>query len=98
MSFQPIFDRILVRRVEKDKVSEGGIVLPSDITKEQPTIGTVVAVGGGKVLDSGVAKIPEVQVGDEILFGKYSGMDVKVDGETLLVIHECDIIGIFKKD
>lgn len=96
MSFRPLFDRILIRREEKEKISEGGIVLPSDITKDKPTIGTVLAIGGGKVLENGTVKPFEVEVGDKILFGKYSGMEVKVDGEELFVIHECDVIGIFK--
>jgi chaperonin GroES len=93
MSIKPLHDRVVVRRVEEEKVSAGGIVLP-DSAKEKPAEGEVVAVGPGKTADNGQVVAMAVKVGDKVLFGKYAGQEVKVDGEELLVMREDDIIAI----
>ena len=93
MSIRPLHDRVLVRRLEGDKKTPGGIVIP-DTAAEKPTEGEVVSVGNGKLLDSGELRALDVKAGDKILFGKYSGTEVKVDGEELIVMREDDIMGI----
>lgn len=93
MNIRPLHDRIIVKRVEEETTSAGGIVLPGSAT-EKPSEGEVLAVGSGKVLDSGEVRALEVKVGDKVLFGKYSGNEVKVDGEELIVMREEDIMGI----
>ncbi len=95
MKVKPLHDRILVRRIEEEEESTtgGGIIIP-DSAKEKPQEGEVVAAGGGKVLDSGQRQAMEVQVGNRILFGKYAGTEVKVDGEDLLMMREDDVLGI----
>jgi chaperonin GroES len=93
MSIKPLHDRVVVRRVEEEQVSAGGIVLP-DSAKEKPAEGEVVAVGPGKTADNGQVVAMAVSVGDKVLFGKYAGQEVKVDGEELLVMREDDIIAI----
>jgi len=93
MSIRPLHDRVLVRRVEEDKKTPGGIVIP-DTAAEKPMQGEVVAVGNGKLLDNGELRALDVRAGDKILFGKYSGTEVKVDGEELIVMREGDIMGI----
>ena len=93
MSFRPLHDRVLVRRVEDDKKTPGGIVIP-DTAAEKPMQGEVVAVGSGKRLDNGELRALDVKAGDKIIFGKYSGTEVKVDGEELIVIREDDIMCI----
>ncbi len=93
MSIRPLHDRVLVRRMEDETVSAGGILIP-DNAKEKPSQGEVLAVGNGKHLDSGDVRPLDVKVGDTVLFGKYSGNEVKVDGEELLVMREDDIVGI----
>lgn len=93
MSIKPLHDRVLVRRVEEEKMSAGGIVLP-DSAQEKPAEGEVIAVGPGKTADSGQLIAMGVKVGDKVLFGKYSGQEVKVDGEELLVMREDDIIAV----
>ena len=96
MTIQPLFDYVLVRRVEEERVSDGGIVLPTDITKEKSSIGHVLAIGSGATNQkTGVLKTPSVNVGDKILFGRFAGIEVKVDGEMLLMIKEDNIIGNF---
>ncbi len=90
MKLRPLYDRVVVRRVEEETTSAGGIVLPG-AAAEKPAQGEVLAVGNGKMLDNGELRPLEVKVGDTVLFGKYSGTEVKVDGEDLLVMGEGDI-------
>ena len=93
MKIRPLHDRILVKRMEEQEVRKGGIIIP-DTAKEKPQEGKVIAVGNGKVTDDG-KKIPlDVKAGDKILFGKYSGSEIKVDGEELLIMREEDILGV----
>jgi chaperonin GroES len=95
MNIRPLHDRVVVRRLEEEKMSPGGIVIP-DSAAEKPIQGEVVAVGNGKILDNGEARGLDVKVGDKILFGKYSGTEVKIDGEELLVMREDDIMGVIE--
>ena len=93
MNIRPLHDRVIIRRMEEEKTSPGGIVIPDSAT-EKPVKGEVVTVGNGKILDSGEVRPLDVKVGDTILFGKYSGTEVSVDGEELLVMREDDITAI----
>ncbi|MEC9415764.1 MAG: co-chaperone GroES [Pseudomonadota bacterium] len=93
MNIRPLHDRVIVKRMEEERTSPGGIVLPDGAT-EKPIKGEVVAVGNGKVLDSGEIRALDVKAGDQVLFGKYSGTEIKVDGEELLVMKEDDIVAI----
>ena len=93
MNIRPLHDRVIIRRMEEEKTSPGGIVIP-DYATEKPVKGEVVAVGNGKILESGDVRPLDVKVGDIILFGKYSGTEVSVDGEELLVMREDDITAI----
>ncbi len=93
MNIRPLHDRVIVRRVEEEKTSAGGIIIP-DAAAEKPEQGEVLAVGQGKPLDSGATRALEVKTGDKVLFGKYAGTGVKVDGEELLVMREDDILAI----
>ena len=94
MKVRPLHDRVVVRRLEeKGEVVRGGIVIP-DTAKEKPQEGEVIAVGNGKILDNGTRVAMEVKAGDRVLFGKYSGSEIKVDGEELLIMREDDILGI----
>lgn len=95
MSIRPLHDRVLVRRMEDETVSAGGILIP-DNAKEKPSRGEILAIGNGKHLENGDVRALEVKVGDKVLFGKYSGNEVKVDGEELLVMREDDIVGIIE--
>jgi|TARA_B110000196_G_C20504592_1_gene368350 chaperonin GroES len=95
MNIRPLHDRVVVKRVEEDKTSAGGIVIPDSAT-EKPIEGKVVAVGNGKILDSGEVRALDVKKGDKIMFGKYSGTEVKVDGDEYLVMREDDIMGIIE--
>jgi len=95
MAIRPLHDRVLVRRVEEEKTTPGGIVIP-DTAAEKPMQGEVVAVGNGKLQDNGEVRRLEVKAGDKVLFGKYSGTEVKVDNEDLLVMREDDIMGIIE--
>jgi chaperonin GroES len=95
MNIRPLHDRVVVKRVEEDKTSAGGIVIPDSAT-EKPIEGKVVAVGNGKILDSGEVRALDVKKDDKILFGKYSGTEVKVDGDEYLVMREDDIMGIIE--
>jgi chaperonin GroES len=92
---RPLQDRVIVRRVKEEEKSKGGIIIP-DSAKEKPTEGEVLAVGNGKTLQDGTVRALDVKVGDRILFGKYNGTDVKVDGEDRLVISEDDILGVIQ--
>ena len=93
MNIRPLHDRVIVRREEEERTSPGGIVLP-DAATEKPVQGEVLAAGHGKILESGEVRPLDVKVGDTVLFGKYSGTEVKVDGEDLLVMREEDIMGV----
>jgi chaperonin GroES len=93
MKVRPLADRVLVKRIPEETKTAGGILIP-DNAKEKPSEGAVVAVGSGKLLKDGSTKAPEVKVGDKVLFGKYSGTEVKVDGEDHLILREDDILGV----
>ncbi len=93
MKVRPLHDRLLVRRIEAKETVRGGIIIP-DTAKEKPQEGEVLAVGNGKVLDNGTKVPMEVKVGDRILFGKYSGTEIKIDGEDHLILREDDVLGI----
>jgi chaperonin GroES len=93
MNIRPLHDRVVVRRMEEERLSAGGIVIP-DAATEKPSQGEIVAVGNGKPLDSGEVRPLDVKVGDKVLFGKYAGSEVKVEGEDLLVLREEDIVAV----
>ena len=93
MDLRPLHDRVLVRRLEEQETVRGGIIIP-DSAKEKPQHAEVVAVGNGKLLDSGERSPLEVKPGDRILFGKYSGSDVKIDGQEYLILREDEILGV----
>ena len=93
MKLRPLHDRVIVKRVEEEKLSAGGIVIP-DNAAEKPIRGEVLAVGNGKQLESGDLRALDVSVGDKVLFGKYSGTEVRIDGEDLLIMSESDILGV----
>ena len=95
MNIRPLHDRVLVRRLEEERTSPGGIVIP-DAATEKPSRGEIVASGHGKILDSGDTRALDVKVGDQILFGKYAGTEIKVDGEELLVMREEDIVAVYQ--
>jgi len=95
MNIRPLHDRVIVRRMEEETLSAGGIVIPDSAT-EKPSRGEIIAVGNGKSTDSGELRPLDVKVGDKILFGKYSGTEVKVEGEELLVMREEDIMGVLE--
>ncbi len=96
MGFRPLHDRVLVRRLEGEEKTAGGIIIP-DTAKEKPQEGEVVSVGSGNRDDSGKLIALDVKAGDRILFGKWSGTEVKVDGEELLIMKESDILGVIEK-
>jgi chaperonin GroES len=93
MQFTPLHDRVLVRRIEGEEKTKGGLIIP-DTAKEKPSEGEVLAVGEGARKDNGELITPAVKAGDRILFGKWSGTEVKIDGEDLLIMKESDILGI----
>ena len=93
MKIRPLHDRVVVKRLEEERKTASGIVIP-DAAAEKPDQGEVIAVGNGKILESGSVRPLEVKVGDKVLFGKYSGQTVKVQGEELLVMREEDIMGV----
>ena len=93
MNIRPLHDRDIVKRLEEETTTAGGIVLPGSAA-EKPSQGIILAVGSGKALDNGTVRALEVKVGDKVLFGKYSGNEVKVDGDDLIVMREEDIMGI----
>ncbi|MEO8243720.1 MAG: co-chaperone GroES [bacterium] len=94
MAFNPLHDRVLVRRLEGEEKTKGGLIIP-DNAKEKPSEGQVVSVGPGARKDSGELIAPTVKAGDKILFGKWSGTEIKLDGEDLLIMKESDIMGVF---
>lgn len=95
VKIRPLYDRVIVKREEEEERSAGGIVIP-DTAKEKPVRGTVLAVGAGKILDNGDTRALAVKVGDKILFGKYSGTEIKIENEDVLVLREEDILGIIE--
>ncbi len=95
MNIRPLHDRLIVRRMEEERMSAGGIVIPDSAT-EKPAQGEVLSVGNGKILDNGEVRPLDVKVGEKVLFGKYSGSEVKVGGEDLLVMREEDIMGVIE--
>jgi chaperonin GroES len=96
MKFKPLHDRVLVRRVEQEEKTAGGIIIP-DTAKEKPMEGEVLAVGNGHKAEDGKVTPLDVKAGDRILFGKWSGTEVKIDGEELLIMKESDILGVIEK-
>jgi len=94
--FRPLYDRVLVRRIEQDEKSAGGIIIP-DTAKEKPMEGEIVAVGSGTRNDSGDFVPLDVKVGDRVLFGKWSGTEVKIEGEDLMIMKESDLLGVIEK-
>ena len=93
MNIRPLHDRVVIKRMEEERTSAGGIVIPDSAT-EKPARGTVLAVGNGKIAESGEVRPLDVKVGDEVLFGKYSGTELKVEGEDVLVMREDDIMAV----
>ena len=95
MNIRPLHDRVVVRRMEEERTSAGGIVIPDSAT-EKPIQGEVLAVGNGKILDNGEVRPLDVKVGDRVLFGKYSGTEVKVFGEEVVMMREDDLMGVIE--
>lgn len=96
MNIRPLHDRVVIKRMEEERMSSGGIVIPDSAT-EKPIRGEVVSIGKGKVSESGELRPLDVKPGDEVLFGKYSGTEIKIDGIDLLVMREDDIMGVLDK-
>jgi chaperonin GroES len=96
MNIRPLQDRVILKRVKEEEKTKGGIIIP-DTAKEKPIEGEVVAVGSGKVNDDGSVQKLAVKVGDRVLFGKYSGTEVKLDGEERLIVREDDILAVLEK-
>ena len=96
MKIRPLQDRILVKRIEEEEKTKGGIIIP-DTAKEKPSEGEVVAVGSGKVNEKGEVRALEVKAGDRILFGKYSGNEIKIDGDELIILREDEVLGVIEK-
>ena len=95
MNIRPLHDRVVVKRMEEETTSPGGIVIP-DTATEKPVRGEVIAVGNGKILDTGETRPLDLKAGDKVLFGKYSGTEVKVEGEELLVMREDDVMAVIE--
>jgi chaperonin GroES len=93
MKIRPLHDRVIIKRIEEEETTKGGIIIP-DSAKEKPSEGKVVAVGKGKALDNGEVKALDVKKGDKVLFGKYAGTEIKIEGEEHLIMREDDIIAI----
>ena len=96
MKIRPLQDRVIVKRVKEEEKTKGGIIIP-DTAKEKPIEGEVVAVGKGKVQEDGSVRALDVKAGDRVLFGKYSGTEVKIEGEESLILREDDILGVIEK-
>ncbi len=96
MKFRPLHDRVVIRRVGSEDKTSGGIIIP-DTAKEKPAEGEVVAVGPGARSESGVVYAPDVKVGDRVLFGKWSGSEIKLDGEELIIMPASDLLGVIEK-
>lgn len=95
MSFRPLHDRVLVKRVEQEEKTAGGIIIP-DTAKEKPMEGEIIAVGSGHKAEDGTVTALDVKVGDRVLFGKWSGTEVKIDGDDLIIMKESDILGVLE--
>ncbi|MFK4810407.1 co-chaperone GroES [Devosia sp. ZW T5_3] len=95
MAFRPLHDRVLVRRIEADEKTSGGIIIP-DTAKEKPSEGEVIAVGPGARNERGELAAPDLRSGDRVLFGKWSGTEVRIDGEDLIIMKESDILGVIE--
>jgi chaperonin GroES len=93
MNVRPLHDRLLVRRIEEKETVKGGIIIP-DTAKEKPQEGEVIAVGNGKVLENGTKVAMDVKAGDRVLFGKYSGTDIKIDGQEYLILREDEVLAV----
>lgn len=93
MNLRPLHDRVIVKRTEEEQRSPGGIIIP-DTAKEKPIQGQIIAVGTGKILENGTVVPMQVKKGDKVLFGKYGGTEVKIEGEELLIMREDDILGV----
>ena len=93
MKIRPLHDRVIIKRIEEEEKTKGGIIIP-DSAKEKPSEGKVIAVGNGKILDNGDVKALEVKKGDKVLFGKYAGTEIKINGEEHLIMREDDIIAV----
>lgn len=96
MNIRPLHDRIIVKRVQEEEKTKGGIIIP-DTAKEKPIEGEIIAVGNGKIMEDGKVRKLEVKVGDRILFGKYSGTEVKLDGEERLILREDDVLCVVER-
>jgi chaperonin GroES len=96
LKIRPLHDRVIIKRLEEERTSPGGIVIP-DTATEKPIKGKVIAVGKGKILENGTVRPLDIKAGDSVLFGKYSGTEVKVDGEELLVMKEEDVMAVIEK-
>ena len=96
MKIRPLQDRIIVKRIEEEEKTKGGIIIP-DTAKEKPMEGKIIAVGKGKIMEDGKLQPLDVKVGDRVLFGKYAGTEVKIDGEEHLIMREDDILGVIEK-
>jgi chaperonin GroES len=96
MKIRPLHDRVIVNRIDSETKTKGGLYIP-DTAKEKPIEGTVLAVGNGKILEDGSVRALELKEGDHVLFGKYSGTEVKLDGEEHLILREDDILGVIEK-
>ena len=96
MKFRPLQDRILVKRNTEEQKTKGGIIIP-DSAKEKPVQGTVIAAGNGKVLEDGKVRPLDVKAGDTVLFGKYAGTEIKIDGEEQLILREEEVLGVVEK-
>ena len=95
MKLRPLHDRVIVKRLEEENISKGGIIIP-DTAKEKPVQGEILAIGTGKLLENGDTRKLDVKKGDKILFGKYAGTEVKLDGQDVLVMREDDIMAVFE--
>ncbi len=96
MGFRPLHDRVVVRRIDAEEKTKGGIIIP-DTAKEKPQEGKVIAVGNGKVLEDGKVRPLDIKAGDTILFSKYAGTEIKIDGEEHLILREEDVLGVIEK-
>ena len=97
MKIRPLYDRIVVKRIEQQEQLQGGLYIP-DSAKEKPQHAEVMAVGSGKLLEDGNRAVPDVKAGDKILFGKYSGSDIRIDGDEYLILREDEILGVFANE
>lgn len=96
MKIRPLHDRVIIKRTEEDRISAGGIVIP-DTAAEKPVRGEVIAVGNGKILEDGKVRAMDIKAGDTILFSKYAGTEIKIEGEDHLILREEDVLGVIEK-